>query len=75
MLQDEIPFAHPVARFPVKKQPKLPPSFAAMKEVRIILLLFNCVITLQGAQGLTCAHDSSKHPRDKQVLFRSKNRV
>lgn len=32
-LQDEIPFAHPVARFPVKKRPTLPPSFAAKKEV------------------------------------------
>lgn len=34
-MQDEIPFAHPVAKFPVKKRPKLPPSFAAMKEVGV----------------------------------------
>ena len=33
LLQDDIPFAHQVAKFPVKKRPKLPPSFAAMKEV------------------------------------------
>ena len=33
LLQDDIPFAHQVAKFPVKKRPKLPPSFAAKKEV------------------------------------------
>ena len=48
MLQDEIPFAHPVAKFPVKKRPKLPPSFAAKKEVprcpSIFLQTPDCVV-------------------------------
>ncbi len=32
-MQDEVPFALAVAKFPVKKRAKLPPSFADKKEV------------------------------------------
>lgn len=31
--EEEVPFAHPVTKFPVSKKPTLPPTFADKKEV------------------------------------------
>ena len=43
--EEEVPFAHPVTKFPVSKKPTLPPTFADKKEVRCAcrFMLFNAV--------------------------------
>jgi len=56
VLQDEIPFAHPVARFPVKKRPTLPPSFAAKQEVH-----FHCPSLFHRLTWLTLREINAKY--------------